>query len=145
MEYSSSSFYNGYTVSQDIEKQTDFLHSVRKPPTKPWRKPVVAPLQPKVYRVVPADFRRIVQQLTGAPEFQSRHLQTLAPAPLTVQKFNVYEPSLQTVDTQEKLSMGSQKDLPEESQTTNYFAMLSPSYYNWSSLPLMSPGTLGVS
>ncbi|KAI0493347.1 hypothetical protein KFK09_027624 [Dendrobium nobile] len=43
------------------------LRSVRKPPTKPWRRPVEPP-PPKVYHVDPHGFRRLVQHLTGAPK-----------------------------------------------------------------------------
>ncbi|XP_004509057.1 uncharacterized protein [Cicer arietinum] len=54
--------------------QSDYswLHSVRKTPTKTWKKAPVAPMPPtpaKVYKVDPINFRELVQQLTCAPEF----------------------------------------------------------------------------
>lgn len=52
------------------------LHSVRKSQTKPWKKAPVAPptsTPMKVYKVDPMNFRDLVQQLTGAPEFKSQY------------------------------------------------------------------------
>ncbi|KAK1316365.1 hypothetical protein QJS10_CPA05g01617 [Acorus calamus] len=46
------------------------LHSVRKPPSKPSKRP--DPFPPKVYKVDPGGFRRLVQRLTGAPESLSQ-------------------------------------------------------------------------
>ncbi|KAK8517456.1 hypothetical protein V6N13_127632 [Hibiscus sabdariffa] len=50
------------------------LHSVRKPLSKPWKKPIAPfpPTPPKVYTVDPINFRDLVQKLTGAPEFMSQ-------------------------------------------------------------------------
>ncbi|KAL5706692.1 hypothetical protein ACHQM5_024826 [Ranunculus cassubicifolius] len=137
MECSSSSSCNEHTDSQGTKRQKNFLHSVRNPPTKPWRKPLLAPLQqPKVYRVVPADFRRTVQTLTGAPEFQSQPLRTHAPLPLNMvvsqPTFNVPETSLQSFASQDILSYGNQNQLPVDFQTANSFDMSSPSWQNWS-------------
>ncbi|CAN7120303.1 unnamed protein product [Brassica rapa subsp. narinosa] len=47
------------------------LHSTRKQPSKPMKRPVSSPLKsmhPQVYRVEPANFKELVQRLTGAPE-----------------------------------------------------------------------------
>ncbi|GMH24579.1 hypothetical protein Nepgr_026422 [Nepenthes gracilis] len=67
------------------------LHSIHKPspPSKPPKKPALpqqpgAAKQTKVYNVKPKHFRELVQQLTGAPEFQrpTRRLQSFAPPTL---------------------------------------------------------------
>ncbi|GAB4846866.1 hypothetical protein Ancab_025874 [Ancistrocladus abbreviatus] len=73
------------------------LHSVQKssPPSKSSKKSAAADQllppaskQPRVYRVKPIHFRQLVQQLTGAPEFQqpttttTKRLQTIAPPTL---------------------------------------------------------------
>ncbi|KAJ8537717.1 hypothetical protein K7X08_014257 [Anisodus acutangulus] len=50
------------------------LHGVRRPPAKPMTKLPIAPLPPtppKIYRVEPVNFKKVVQMLTAAPEFQS--------------------------------------------------------------------------
>ncbi|CAL0314370.1 unnamed protein product [Lupinus luteus] len=46
-------------------------HSVRKSQAKAWKKAPVAS-QTKVYNVDPMNFRDVVQQLTGAPQFKSQ-------------------------------------------------------------------------
>ncbi|KAA8531548.1 hypothetical protein F0562_006257 [Nyssa sinensis] len=64
------------------------LHSVRKLPAKPWKK-FIAPLpptRPRVYKVDSINFKELVQKLTGAPELQSRRLQSVAPPPLSLSK-----------------------------------------------------------
>ncbi|KAJ4873882.1 VQ motif-containing protein 29 [Raphanus sativus] len=46
------------------------LHSTRKQPSKPLKRPVSSPLksmQPQVYRVDTVNFKELVQRLTGAP------------------------------------------------------------------------------
>ncbi|KAF7129543.1 hypothetical protein RHSIM_Rhsim10G0095100 [Rhododendron simsii] len=60
------------------------LHSVRKLSTKIMKEPI-APLPPtprRVYKVDPLNFKRLVQKLTAAPEFQSRRLESVSPPPL---------------------------------------------------------------
>ncbi|KAL7237730.1 hypothetical protein ACSBR2_003935 [Camellia fascicularis] len=57
------------------------LHSVRKIPAKPWKKPITPP---RIYKVKSIDFKQVVQKLTGASESQSRRLQRVAPPPLTL-------------------------------------------------------------
>ncbi|XP_010526718.1 PREDICTED: VQ motif-containing protein 29-like [Tarenaya hassleriana] len=48
------------------------LHSTRKQPTKPWKKPPsMAPTHPRIYRVEPVDFKELVQKLTGPPSVLS--------------------------------------------------------------------------
>ncbi|KAI4327326.1 hypothetical protein L6164_019800 [Bauhinia variegata] len=72
---SSSSSKSAYPYQFQPQSQSlQFLHSVRKVNAKPWKKHAVAPLPPtplKVYKVDPMNFRNLVQQLTGAPEFQN--------------------------------------------------------------------------
>ncbi|XP_058068689.1 uncharacterized protein LOC131218024 [Magnolia sinica] len=58
------------------------IHSIRKPPVKPWRRSTALP--DKHYVVHPSGFRKLVQKLTGAPQFTSRRLQEAAPAPLNL-------------------------------------------------------------
>ncbi|KAI8032001.1 VQ motif-containing protein 29 [Camellia lanceoleosa] len=62
------------------------LHSVRKLPAKPWKKPIapLPPIPPRVYKVDHVDFKQVVQKLTAAPEFQPRRLQSVAPPPLSL-------------------------------------------------------------
>ncbi|XP_028764225.1 VQ motif-containing protein 29-like [Neltuma alba] len=71
--------------SKDVKHADSWLHSVRKPASKPCKKAPVAPMPPppiKVYKVDPMNFRDLVQQLTGAPEFKphDHHLQGLPSA-----------------------------------------------------------------
>ncbi|KAL6961322.1 hypothetical protein U1Q18_039090 [Sarracenia purpurea var. burkii] len=62
------------------------LHSVRKPPAKPWKFPIapLPPTLPKIYKVDSVDFKQVVQKLTAEPEFQSRRLQRIVPPPLSL-------------------------------------------------------------
>ncbi|KAF5181368.1 hypothetical protein FRX31_029043 [Thalictrum thalictroides] len=143
---SSSSSYNEVI-------RTENLHSVRKPPAKPWRKPVI-PLPPKVYRVRPVDFLKTVQKLTGAPEFQSQSQshQQVGPPPLNMvmaqptSKYNVSEP-LELLGSRDIVSSaGVRNEFPVESQLTSSFDIFSsPSWHPWYSLPLMSPGSQAFS
>ncbi|GKU98788.1 hypothetical protein SLEP1_g11738 [Rubroshorea leprosula] len=61
------------------------LHSVRRLPMKPWKKPIapMSPTRPRVYKVDAVNFRNLVQKLTGAPEFrpQPQRLHSMAPPP----------------------------------------------------------------
>ncbi|CDY49439.1 BnaA09g42280D [Brassica napus] len=57
------------------ENYNSSLHSTRKQPAKPWKRPVTASLQrmhPRVYRVEPVNFKELVQRLTGAPQDHER-------------------------------------------------------------------------
>ncbi|CAK9152998.1 unnamed protein product [Ilex paraguariensis] len=63
------------------------LHSVRKLSGKPMKQPIapLPPTPPKVYKVDPINFKEVVQKLTGAPEFQPRHLhEVVVPPPLNL-------------------------------------------------------------
>ncbi|XP_054776008.1 VQ motif-containing protein 29-like isoform X2 [Prosopis cineraria] len=89
-EYSSSHGSSVTDEARDV-KHGSWLHSVRKPISKPCKKAPVAPMPPtpiKVYKVDPMNFRDLVQQLTGAPEFKPHHLQSVAPpTPMPVSSF----------------------------------------------------------
>ncbi|KAF3439080.1 hypothetical protein FNV43_RR17355 [Rhamnella rubrinervis] len=168
--YSSSSSSASYLSHNMHEakstKQTppyySSLHSVRKAPAKPLKKPIapLPPTPPRVYRVDPMNFRELVQKLTSAPEFvQARRLQRVAPtplhvtappqpmldartaAPLQLLRPSPAKPSLSTMykEFSDALDMKTQK----ASDGTGFLGLnLSPSSYNWCSIPLLSPGTL---
>ncbi|EXC12630.1 hypothetical protein L484_013008 [Morus notabilis] len=94
MEAYSSSPSSSSKPQSSLPYYASSLHSVRKAPAKPWKKPVapLPPTPPRVYKVDPINFRNLVQRLTAAPEFQlaataaadnsPRRLQTLAPPPV---------------------------------------------------------------
>lgn len=48
------------------------LHAIRRLPLKPMKKPIapLPPTKPKVYKVDSMNFKKVVQRLTSAPEFQ---------------------------------------------------------------------------
>ncbi|KAJ8760637.1 hypothetical protein K2173_015304 [Erythroxylum novogranatense] len=66
------------------------LHSVRKPQVKPWKLPIapLPPIRPRVYKVDPANFRDLVQKLTGAddPSHSQQRLHNVAPPPLHLER-----------------------------------------------------------
>ncbi|CAK8539617.1 unnamed protein product [Lathyrus sativus] len=68
--YSTTSYHTSKSQSSSL------LNSVRKPQAKPWKKTSVIAPQPstaiRVYEVDVMNFRKLVQQLTGAPEFKPR-------------------------------------------------------------------------
>ncbi|GMI68762.1 hypothetical protein HRI_000545500 [Hibiscus trionum] len=144
------------------------LHSVRKPLSKPWKKPIAPfpPTPPKVYTVDPINFRDLVQKLTGSPEFMSRshiptsttqfevphqRLQRVAPPPL-----HVAASPLSRAEVSAPLNLFSGLDdstsqnqnysnVPMNTITSNSFGLnLSPSSYNWCAFPILSPGTLAT-
>lgn len=155
-EFSSSSSSASY-LSHNIQETKaapyySSLHSVRKAPAKPWKKPIapLPPTPPRVYKVDPINFRELVQKLTAAPEFtqaQTRRLQSSAPPPLDVASSTAVVlrplPEKQSLCTMYKefsdtLEMKSQKGSSDAFLELN----LSPSSYSWCSIPLLSPGTL---
>ncbi|KAI3953320.1 hypothetical protein MKX01_042315, partial [Papaver californicum] len=80
-DYPSSSSYNFSSSSS--------LHSVRKISSKPWKKPVPSqqlPPQIRVYCVESSNFRKVVQELTGATKIQPNRLRHLAPPPINIIK-----------------------------------------------------------
>lgn len=150
------------------------LHSVRKPQVKPWKKPIapLPPTPPRVYKVESAKFREVVQQLTGAPEFQSRRLQSVAPPPLNLipaaaplvdptttetaaplQLFSSSSPERTPLsalykdlmnDTLDTKAAGAPKLCDSLSMSSPLGFSLSPSSFLWCSFPLLSPGTLSA-
>ena len=171
--YSSSSSSSTY-LSQNFQETksaklphpfNSSLHTVKKPPTKPWKKPVapLPPTPPRIYKVDPINFRDLVQKLTGATEFQSQQrLQSVAPPPLNVANstqplmynrnisvppqlhHSTSKPPLSAVVFQDLTSreMKPQKISDSEEAAFSLGMSLSPSSLNWCSYPLMSPGTL---
>ncbi|KAG4115071.1 hypothetical protein ERO13_D12G076200v2 [Gossypium hirsutum] len=143
------------------------LHSVRKPLSKPWKKPIAPfpPTPPKVYTVDPINFRDLVQQLTGAPQFmsqshnqtstsqfqaqqpQQQRLQRVAPPAL-----HVAAPPLSRTEVSAPLHLVSglyhttsqnQNFSDNAMFTSNSLGLtLSPSLFNWCTFPILSPGTL---
>ncbi|KAE8701168.1 VQ motif-containing protein 29 [Hibiscus syriacus] len=147
------------------------LHSVNKPLSKPWKKPIAPfpPTPPKVYTVDPRNFRDLVQKLTGSPEFMPQthnltpttqfelphhhqRLQGVAPPPL-----HVAASPLSRVEVSAPLNLFSGLDhhIHTTSQnlifsnnsmntiTSNSLGLnMSPSSYNWCAFPILSPGTL---
>ncbi|KAK7307695.1 hypothetical protein VNO77_40987 [Canavalia gladiata] len=127
------------------------LHNVRKSQAKPWKKAPVAPPPPtpiQVFKVDPMNFRDLVQQLTGAPEFkpQVHHqlLQSVDMPPIPNQILSSTESSSR-VST--NWCQGAQSEpLGMKSQDgTNGLLELnlsSPSSYNWCSVPRMTQATI---
>lgn len=160
---SSSSYFQDMNESRGGSKMLfqSSLRSVKKTPSKPWKKPAIAPLpptRPRVYKVDPMNFRDLVQRLTGAPEYQSPRLRKVAPPPINVQMTSattvtsqpaapplspfsaLYKDLMTTETTPQKMNMVSDWGLMSNSLGLS----LSPSSRNWcsSSYPLLSPGTL---
>ncbi|KAI9165803.1 hypothetical protein LWI28_020793 [Acer negundo] len=138
------------------------LRSVRKSPTKPWKKPAIAPLpptRPRVYKVDPVNFRDLVQKLTGAPEFlqQPQRLRSVAPPPLSIgatpSSFTSASPAATTPFSAlyKELMMSeltpdtkpTQKMMMSDwSMMSNSIGLgLSPASHNWCT-SLLSPGAL---
>ncbi|EOA18637.1 hypothetical protein CARUB_v10007212mg [Capsella rubella] len=68
----SQSYLNAQeTATRTTKNYLASLHSTRKQPSKPLKRPGTSPLNPMhphVYRVEPVNFKELVQRLTGAPE-----------------------------------------------------------------------------
>ncbi|CAL5372698.1 unnamed protein product [Camellia sinensis] len=132
------------------------LHSVRKIPAKPRKKPIAPPAPPnppRIYKVKSINFKQVVQKLTGASQSQSRRLQSVAPPPLTLS-------STQSAisDNSDKAVVGSTLEhllLPNTtmtplSATFRDLGAVSPMGFSlspsssraWFSFLLQSPGTL---
>ncbi|XP_059643957.1 VQ motif-containing protein 29-like [Cornus florida] len=149
------------------------LHSVRKQPAKMSKKPIapLPPTPPRVYKVEPVNFREVVQELTGAPEFQSRRLQNLAPPPLSLNSTttNTLVSDIAVADNnsfsnQTPLSATFRELMTESLETldtkpqprstlwdNNSLGLLSPLGFNlsplshaWCYFPLLSPGTMSI-
>ncbi|XP_061359051.1 uncharacterized protein LOC133303190 [Gastrolobium bilobum] len=137
------------------------LHSVKKSQAKPWKnKAPIAPMPPtpvKIYKVDPMNFRDLVQQLTGAPEFKPQLLQSIARVATSLDVPSPPEQNLpiSRVDTaaactnwfhefqSEAFGMTTQ-EISDEAMTPGFLEMnlSSPSYSNWCSFLLMSPRTV---
>nr|XP_004511815.1 VQ motif-containing protein 29-like [Cicer arietinum] len=103
--------YSSSYPTSNKSHNNSVLHSVRKSQSKPWKKASVAP-QPstaiRVYEVDVMNFREVVQQLTGAPEFKPQiHHQIVQ---------NVATPSVVTTnwykEVQSQESSGRTKNQP---------------------------------
>ncbi|KDP32096.1 hypothetical protein JCGZ_12557 [Jatropha curcas] len=149
----------GVKISQSFHSS---LRSTRKPPMKPWKKPIapLPPTPPKVYKVDPMNFRDLVQKLTGAPEQSSQRLQRVAPPPLELEKEKpaaalfsreiaaAAAVSCSPVKTPfSGLYQDLMRDTPASADSkmalcSIEFDLLSPSTHAWCSYPLLSPGTL---
>ncbi|KAJ3674411.1 hypothetical protein LUZ60_005027 [Juncus effusus] len=102
------------------------LHSINKPPSKPWRKPDQLPAPPRVYRVEPRGFRDLVQKLTGKPPRQLRESIT-PPPPLELENQRFMEGKM--------VNSGGPR-----SPTAG---LMSPSFYSsWCNFPLLSPASM---
>ncbi|KAL2241515.1 uncharacterized protein LOC105177839 [Sesamum indicum] len=123
------------------------LHSVRKLPFKNviLKKPIapMPPTPPKIYKVDPADFRDVVQKLTGAPEFHPTRLQEVTPPP---NRTPLVHPTIKMPLTS---SPGFAAEAPEEKHWKSFDGSLgtasplgfslSPSSLAWFSSVLLSP------
>ncbi|XP_008812107.1 pollen-specific leucine-rich repeat extensin-like protein 3 [Phoenix dactylifera] len=131
------------------------LHSVQRPPAKPWKKPD-HPVPPKVYRVDPRDFRQLVQKLTGAPQSTPRPLKDTArpPPPLLLAPRNPLPPPPPppppVFDNRNYFSIESLKPMEQKAVSgyqspTGLAGLFSPSPYPaWCSFPLLSPGSIAM-
>ncbi|KAJ6847157.1 putative VQ motif-containing protein 29 [Iris pallida] len=118
------------------------LHSIRKPPAKPWRKPEPPP--PKVYQVDPRGFRRLVQRLTGKPGPGVRPLKDVvaAPPPLVLAAPRLLPPQQQPPQQLQQEQMTFDDGLYQSGVPAG---TLSPSFYSsWCSFPLLSPGSIAA-
>ncbi|CAL9067173.1 uncharacterized protein LOC135612067 [Musa acuminata AAA Group] len=114
------------------------LHSVQKPPGKPWKKPDQAPPpQPRVYRVDPRGFRQLVQRLTGVARSTPQPLRETAPPPPPLK---LAAPAL-TVQSLFADGENVGTDAVSSVQSpTGFLGLLSPSFYSsLCSFPLLSP------
>ncbi|CAH2076181.1 unnamed protein product [Thlaspi arvense] len=63
------------TATRATKNYLTSLHSTRKQPSKPLKRPATSsplqPMHPQVYRVEPVNFKELVQRLTGAPEHEA--------------------------------------------------------------------------
>ncbi|XP_030446098.2 uncharacterized protein LOC115668876 [Syzygium oleosum] len=163
--YSAAAAINPHEEAMNVPPQTypfhRSLHSVRKAPAKPWKKPT-APQPPnptRVYKVEPINFRELVQQLTGVPSRlppPARRLQEMAPPPLELATPNPARADISSNNNpaeaarataplstvyRELMSEGLEKKSPHKFGD-GFELSLSPSFLGWSTIPMLSPGTL---
>lgn len=113
--YSSSS--TSYNFSGNILSSS--LHSVRKVTSKPWKKPVPSqqlPPQIRVYCVESSSFRKVVQELTGAPKFQPNRLRQFAPPPINIIKPSPRQQFDNSSSQQVQLQQPLQLPLPQQQE-----------------------------
>ncbi|KAK6923166.1 VQ protein [Dillenia turbinata] len=157
---SSSSMNFFLTPDLSSKKKQPFessLHAIRKTnPMKHMKKPIAPfpPTPPKVYKVDSINFREVVQQLTGAPEFQAKRLQSVAPPPLNLAKntpLSERDMSKPLHTERSPLSAFYRELISDSIETTkpvkyvDHNAMFGMSFSPSSfacSFPLLSPGTL---
>ncbi|KAH7689763.1 VQ domain-containing protein [Dioscorea alata] len=110
------------------------IHTVRKPPSKPWRRPEPAPA--KVYRVEPRGFRQLVQKLTGSTSSALSSSPPQAPA----------RPLKETAAPPPALPLVPRSLTPEFNDVGGApVGLLSPTFYSgWCLSPLFSPGTVAA-
>lgn len=143
-----------YSGSYPASKSHSLLHTVRKTQVKSWKKAPVAPPAPtpiRVYKVDAINFRDLVQQLTGAPEFkpdQEHHqlFQSVAVAPIAATSL-VNTPPKQMLSSKDNIAASS-----TVSSATNWYQgakseplemnLSSPSSYNWFFVPPISQGNM---
>ncbi|MBA0559679.1 hypothetical protein Golob_016632 [Gossypium lobatum] len=155
---SSSSLARGLKVPQSFHAP---IHSVRKPLTKPWKKPTspLLPTPPKVYKVDPINFRDLVQKLTGAvppcsisqPQQHHRLQRVAPPPPLQVAPPPFMCGAAEVNSAQFHLVSGLDHAKPQKENFSNDamitsnslgFSLSPSSYnYNWCSFPILSPRT----
>jgi len=118
------------TTSYPKSHNNSLLHSVRKPQSKPWKKASMTP-QPltavRVYEVDVMNFREVVQQLTGAPEFkpqQHQQNQVLLNRDITTTNSAVSTNWNKGVQSQESSGVTKQSGLLE-------LNLSSPSSHSW--------------
>ncbi|CAA0397827.1 unnamed protein product [Arabidopsis thaliana] len=77
-QFMSQSYLNAQeTATRATKNYLTSLHSTRKQPSKPLKRPAISsssplnPMHPHVYRVEPVNFKELVQRLTGAPEHET--------------------------------------------------------------------------
>ncbi|KAL3525584.1 hypothetical protein ACH5RR_013956 [Cinchona calisaya] len=143
------------------------LHAIRKNPLKPMKIPIAPfpPMKPKVYKVDSLDFKKVVQRLTSAPEFQpieyrresdevvvenvpvvsvlrSRRLEEVAPPALDLSSATLplCFPSTTTTTERKYHKFSETCGAPSQLGTFSF----SPSSLGWCLSPLLSPGTLSL-
>ncbi|XP_056166347.1 VQ motif-containing protein 29-like [Syzygium oleosum] len=162
--YSAAAAINPHEEAMNIPPQTyqlhRSLHSVPKAPAKPCKKPT--PPQPpnptRVYKVEPINFREIVQKLKGASSqlpLPAHWLQEAAPPPLELWTLNPARGDISSNNNaaaarattplstvyRELMSEGLEKKSPHKFGD-GFELSLSPSFIGWSTIPMLSPGTL---
>ncbi|KAL0431474.1 UNVERIFIED_CONTAM: hypothetical protein Sradi_0773400 [Sesamum radiatum] len=151
-------FPSRYQRDVDRRKPPRPLRSARRYPAKNTviTKQPIAPLpptRPKIYKVDAADFKNVVQKLTGALEFQrTTRLQEVAPPPLSLSPQTIFDHASVEKPNYSSGNLGGEDE--EERCRKSFenssgislsplgFISLSPASLAWCSSVLLSPGTL---